>query len=115
MSAQELIALLSGRRYNRRIEVRLHAEMMQVMDEAGVAYRHEHELIDGRIDFFIDGIGIEAKVDGGPSAVARQLLRYAQDPTIKELILCTSIPSHGQLPSSMSSKPLHLVKLWQAL
>lgn len=47
-----------------------------------------------RIDFLVGKIGIECKVDGSKHAVARQLLRYAEQPEIESLLLITSRATH---------------------
>ena len=113
---ERLIACLSGRRFSLRVEDKLQEGMAQVMLLDDIPFIREYDLGDaGRIDFFVEGVGVEAKVKGGFSDVARQLQRYAGAPDIKELLLCTSCPSHSHLPSSISGKPLHLIKLWKAL
>lgn len=66
-----------------------------------------------RIDFLVDGIGIECKLKWSRSKVAAQLMRYADSPRIKALILVTTsaILARGW-PDRINDKPfaVHLVR-----
>jgi hypothetical protein len=76
----------------------------------------------GTIDFLIrpvgitpigrQWIGIECKVDGSPSAVVQQLIRYAEAPELSGLILLTSRPSHVRELAgveTLQGKPFRIV------
>ena len=56
-----------------------------------------------RIDFFIEGVGIECKVQGAPLRIYRQLERYCTHPEIVEIILITS--KFIKLPKTIMQKP----------
>jgi len=112
-----LQALLGAQRYRHVNELELQDGLALVMRRAGLVF--ERELIlspKNRIDFLIDGIGIEVKVDGGLSAVARQLQRYMAEPRITSLLLVTarSQLKHG-LPSVLGGKPLACLVLRSGL
>lgn len=64
-----------------------------------------------RIDFYVpDGkIGVECKIDESEFKVASQLLRYAKSDQIDGLILVTSRHKHLRIPSTLNSKPLHVI------
>jgi hypothetical protein len=69
-----------------------------------------------RIDFLIQGIGVEVKCNdsaGGVSlsSVTRQLWRYAQSDRIQSLILVTTRSKHVDLPSIILKKPLTVIYL----
>lgn len=66
-----------------------------------------------RIDFLIDGVGIEVKVKGPSAAVTRQLARYAEHPEIEALILVTTRLRH-QPPRELNGKPVLVVALTMA-
>jgi len=51
-----------------------------------------------RIDFLVDGIGIEVKIGGSSSEVFRQLFRYAKHDQVKSLLLVTTRSSHQTMP-----------------
>lgn len=70
-----------------------------------------------RVDFLlVEGsrrIGIEAKIKGSRTEVARQLFRYAECADIDELVLVTTRFQHThRLPHAMNGKPLAIVVLW---
>lgn len=68
----------------------------------------------GTIDFLVDGrIGLEIKIKGSPSAVARQLLRYFECGQVAELVLVTGRAKLGQLPREILGKKLTVVTLWE--
>lgn len=70
----------------------------------------------GVIDFLVaGGVGVEVKIDGNPTAVAAQLLRYARSPEIRGLVLVTAKASLGRLPSKVGGKPFFAVPLWEGL
>jgi hypothetical protein len=58
------------------------------------------------------GLGIEVKTKEPPAKVLRQLERYVQHAEIDELLLITSVPSHGKLPEEINGKKVHVYGLW---
>lgn len=64
-----------------------------------------------RIDFLVDGVGIECKVAGSRAEVLRQLTRYADFDEIEALVLVTCIASHTRLPDEIDGKKLRVVNL----
>lgn len=84
----------------------------------GIACREQAIL--GRneiIDLLHDesGVGIELKVKGSWSSVARQLARYARHASIKSLILVTTRASHRQVPSTLNGKRISVVFIMSSL
>ena len=99
MNQIELVrAAIATRRFRFASEEELQAGIAQAFAEDGLAYEREVCLgPPGRIDFLVDGgIGVEVKVDGSPSEVARQLLRYSYCSQITALILVASKASLGR-------------------
>jgi hypothetical protein len=66
-----------------------------------------------RVDFLVDGVGIEVKVKGPTTAVVRQLVRYAEHDAIEALILVTTRLRH-QPPRELNGKSVIVVALTMA-
>jgi hypothetical protein len=112
---QAVIASLRRRRFNYQNEKDLQAGVESVLSADGFEFVRERALPDaGIIDFLVYGfLGIEIKIKGSPSEVARQLLRYARCEEVKGLVLVTGRSALSTLPSEMLGKPLHVVELWR--
>jgi hypothetical protein len=84
----------------------------KVLDDAGVEYEREVRLGDGdRIDFIVAVTGIEVKIKGTPSALLRQLHRYARHDAIECLLVVTSAPRLAALPAALRGKPVKAIIL----
>lgn len=59
-----------------------------------------------RIDFVVDRIGVELKVDGGFAEVLRQLGRYARHDSIDGLVLVSTRRRLAGMPGELLGKPL---------
>lgn len=68
-----------------------------------------------RIDFLLDGVGIEVKTDGSLPQVIRQLHHYAQFEAIQSLILVTNRARHRTCPERMNGKPVTTLFIGGAL
>lgn len=89
--AADVVSLLKRYRFNFTNEDELHRGIADVFTKNGVTFVHEKILSKkDRIDFLIGGVGIEIKVKGSPSAVARQVIDYLKYDEISEIILVTS-------------------------
>lgn len=88
----------------------------EALEQAHVAYIKEYKLGPrNRIDFFVDGIGIEIK-KGKPNRVAvqNQLYRYADFDEIHGIILVVERNVVG-IPSEINLKPCYVIglnRLW---
>lgn len=106
-----LAETLRGYRFPFGTEAELQAAVARVLNEVGV--EHSREFIFSprdRIDFLAaNGIGIECKIDGSPSAVLGQLLRYAERDEVKALILVTSRHTHRMKAKELNGKLLLIV------
>lgn len=94
-------------------EKELQQAIGQVLIERGFGFEREVRLTpEDVVDFVIaPGIGMEVKMDGGLSALTRQLHRYAQSDKICALLLVTTLSRLANLPLSLSGKPLDVVCL----
>lgn len=116
--ARTFIASLQAYRMPVGSEADFQVAVAEVLTRGNYTYSREHDLGDaGRIDFFLPavGLGLELKVQGSPSDVARQLLRYAQSPEIAALVLITGRARLGALPPTLNGKPLFVAGLWRNL
>lgn len=110
-----VIASLRTRRFNYQNEKDLQAGIEEALKADRIDFVREHPLGDaGIVDFFVGGfLGVEIKIKGSPSEVARQLLRYAGRDEVKALVLVTGRAALSALPGTMLGKPLMLVELWR--
>ncbi|WP_425618077.1 hypothetical protein NA78x_001770 [Anatilimnocola sp. NA78] len=110
--ASTIIPLVRSHRLRFGTEQQLHEDVAALLTSADVLFVAEMRLSDAdRIDFYLPDhrIGIECKVDGGPTAVASQLLRYARHDGINELILITSRRSHLLSVDQLCGKLCHCI------
>lgn len=104
-----ILAALSWHRFDESSEARLQDGIEAVLRAAGFAYLREARLSErDRIDFLVDGVGIEAKVDGASSEVLRQVHRYACLDAIQGIVVVTTKRRH-RLPLTLQSKPIRVV------
>lgn len=64
-----------------------------------------------RPDFMVGPLAIELKVKGSPADVARQLMRYAEHPSVGAILLVTTRSSHRAMPAQMCGKPVRVLYL----
>jgi len=91
-------------------EAGLSAIVRARLESAGFEFRAEVAL-DGdkrnRIDFVVDGVGLELKIDGSPAAVLRQLDRYSAAAELSAVVLITTRRAHLRgLPNELRAKPV---------
>lgn len=110
-TATEVYNLISQHRFRFGTERELQDGIESVLTEAGIVFTREYRLGKDPIDFMVDGgIGIECKIDGGPSAVIGQLVRYSQSPDVTSLLLVTSRHTHRFNSGMIAGKPFSV--LW---
>lgn len=96
-------------------EYQLHEHIAAALSDGGFVIQHEAKLNPRcRIDFLVDGIGIEVK-RGKPqkSALLKQCSRYLEGGQLEALILV--LDTSVSLPGELHGKPLitfGLNKLW---
>lgn len=102
---------ICSRRYRFSDETMLQNGIAKVLAEDGIAFEREYPLGRDRVDFFVQGIALEVKVDGSLSEVTRQLHRYAQHPDVQIVALVTTKSQHCRMPSEMAGKPVRVIHL----
>jgi hypothetical protein len=103
-----LVALLGAYRFHAQDESHLQDAIEKVLRDNGVAFEREVQLSAAdHPDFMVGGIVLEVKVDGGPSAVARQLCRYAEHDRVQSIVLVTRRRQHARaMPPALKGKPI---------
>ncbi len=92
-------------------EYDLHNIINHTFAAAGIPARHEVKLAPRcRIDFWVDGIGIEVK-KGRPNRISliEQCRRYLSAPEVEALILV--VERSAFLPNQLCGKPVHVFEL----
>lgn len=116
-SVEELVKLIRAHKFHFKDESDLQDGIEQVLKKAGVAYEREKRLGDlGIIDFLIDGrMGVEVKIKGSPSAVARQVLGYLDAKAVEEMVvISTRVFASRYLKSpNLSPKKITVIDLWE--
>lgn len=92
-------------------EMELHARVEKALTDCGLCPKHEHKLGSRcRIDFMVDGIGIEVKKNRPESAKLRsQLARYAAFDEVGELLVIA--PRGVNLPKTIGGKRVTMMAL----
>lgn len=108
-----VVAAITTYRLNFGTEEQLHRGLAHLFELSGFAFTPEVVLAPGdRVDFMLDSVAVEAKIEGSASSILRQLQRYAASPRVSELVLVTSKLQHArQFPPTVGGKPLHLAVL----
>lgn len=101
--------------YRYSSEVALHESMAKVLQDNGFAFTREYVLdARNRVDFWVDGIVIEVKVDGSMSDALRQVDRYINLPQVTGVILAGT-PRWASQPlvekPDWQNKPFEMIRL----
>lgn len=97
-TARQLVDLLGCESLPARNEKKMQEAIAGLLVESNIDFVRECRLSKrDRIDFLVNGIGIETKISGSYTNVASQLLRYCESELVKHLILVTTKASHRQL------------------
>jgi hypothetical protein len=112
---EAVLDILRSYRFRYSTEKDLQNGIAKALKGRDVLFEREKEIGSKgeAIDFLVcGGIGIEVKIKGGPSDVARQLIGYAECQEIRTVILVTGRARLGRLPPTLQGKPVHVVSLW---
>lgn len=104
--------VLHGASLPRSPEVRLQAAIAARLEEHNFTFAREVRLTEEDvIDFLVEGLGLEVKIDGSLSQVTRQLHRYAQSERVAEIFLVTTRSKHRGMPPTLNGKPVRVLHL----
>lgn len=117
VKAEAIVEALRGFRYLYSNERELQLGVARALKAKGIPFVREKDLgrAGGTIDFMVGRVGIEVKIKGSPSAVARQLMRYCECDEVEEIILFTGAARLGALPTALRGKRLLVVTLWASM
>lgn len=105
-----IVTSLSGHAISTDDEAVLSKHVALLLAKAGIEYSREVSLTArDRIDYLVQGVGLELKVGGSAASIIRQLDRYAQSERIDALVLVTTRRSHRYLPEHLHGKPVECV------
>lgn len=116
ISVDLVLGALSAFRFTYDNEIELQDGIAAAFTKENIPFLREARLGPNlKIDFLVpNGIGIEVKIKGSPSEVARQLLAYANRPEVTCLVLVTGRAALSKLPPSLLDKKLYVVALWRS-
>lgn len=95
-------------------EYQIHEKIAEIFSQNHLDFVHEYKLGPyARIDFFVDGVGIEVK-KGKQSykSLLAQLKKYAAYPDICAIIVV--VQSAVKLPAKIVNKPIFCIPLYQS-
>ena len=109
---EKIFTLISKHRFSLDTEDHLKEQMAVILTLNGISYKKEH-ILDPKniVDFFSDGIGIEAKIKTTETAkkIYKQCVRYCEFDEIEKLILVTN-KALG-FPKEINGKPCYVINL----
>ena len=109
MNAREIDALIQRHRFRFVDEEELQDSLVLLFENSAIKFEREVRLWEGdRLDFLVDGIAIEVKIQGQKTSLIQQLLRYARHDRVHELLVVTSKRRLCDLPASLGAKPVHV-------
>jgi hypothetical protein len=112
----DIVEILEAYEFDLSSEGDLQDGISQVLDREGIDYDREVRLSpQDRIDFLIDDVGIEVKINGSITSVVKQLQRYAKSDRITSLILVTGRTQLSRIPDRLNGKPLRVAALLSSI
>jgi len=112
LDTAKIVEAIRSHRFNFTNEAELQQGIALALAAEKIPFLREQTITGaGRIDFWIDYIGVEVKIDGGRSEILRQLMRYAKKDAIHELILVTTKNRHRAMPPTINNKKLFVIYL----
>ncbi len=108
----DIVSVLSKLRFRFVHEGDLQMGIAEVLERNKWEWQPEVRLDrKNRLDFLVDGVCIEVKVDGSLADLTRQLYRYAAFAEIRAFVVVTTRSSHLRLPCDVLGKPVKVVHL----
>jgi hypothetical protein len=108
-----IAAMMRSYRLRAGTEAILQQDVENVLITHGVKHFREHVIPSGRLDFFLpqSGIALELKVDGSKMELARQIVRYLEEPIVTGVLVVTTRHTHRGLQPVMLGKPVLVLHL----
>lgn len=109
---EHVAAVLAARTYQFICEADLQQLVAAALSEAGISYGREIPLSRrDRIDLMAGRVGVECKIAGQAGEVWRQLHRYAEHPSVDELVLVTARLRLAAAAPRNVGVPLYVVRV----
>lgn len=116
MTAAYLRDYLGNFRYQLDSEEAIQLGIAAALQEGGLPFEREPRLSSTeRPDFLVDGVAIEVKRHGPLNALLRQLSRYAELDSVRELLVVTARLQSTDVPAELHGKPLECLVLLGSL
>ncbi len=107
---RDALQCLSGRSWQDELE--LQDEIDDALLLADIQFAREERLSSTDIvDFFVEGLAVEVKVDMGLTHVTRQLHRYLGHDEIEGAVLVTTKSMHRGIARTLHGKPVWVIYL----
>lgn len=88
---QRIKDFIASHRFPLTDEKETQAKMEEALIAAGIPFEREVRLSDeDTVDFMIDSVAVEVKLKGSPTAIYRQLERYARHDCVAAVLLVTA-------------------------
>jgi len=112
-TAAGLMFHLGEFRYNLASEESIQVGIAEALRLGGYAFEREARLSPTeRLDFLVGGsVAIEVKRHGALNQLLRQLSRYAQHDSVRELLVVTARAQSSDVPAELHGKPLECLVL----
>lgn len=112
LTGADVARVLAGYRLPVSNEAAMQVAIAAAFEESGMPHRREVTREADRIDFVVEGVGVECKVQGSVTEVTRQLERYALWTDLTDLLLVTTVGKHLDVPRLMNGKTVrvHIVR-----
>jgi hypothetical protein len=112
-TVEDCLRILKAYRFPLASEIPLQDAIEKKFMEFGIPYKREHILgPKDRVDFMVGGIAIEVKIKSSPTALYRQIKRYAEHDEVLRLVLVSNVVT--MFPPAINGKPVFVVNLAKA-
>jgi hypothetical protein len=112
ITAASIIELINRHRFRYSDEKELQDGVYRVLKNASIPINREATLDNNdRVDFLVDTIGIEVKIEGGLTPLIRQAQRYLLSDKLSTLIIVTTRTKHVSMPRILNGKTVHVLCL----
>ena len=111
-TSHDIMDIISEYKIPCSTEKKMQEEIEMILADTDIDFEREKRLnAKNIVDFMIKGgIAIECKIAGTPENVLRQLERYAEFDSVREIILVSS--KSFSMPSLINNKPVFVLKTY---
>ena len=104
---ERIVLVLSRYRFRAQNEADLQDAVASALELARIPFAREVRLdARNRLDFMVERIALELKVDGSLSNLTRQVHRYLEDDRVEGILIVSTRSNHRRLPLELRGKPV---------